>query len=492
MKRGAFLLVIALASLIASPGPAYGQFRNVRIPLTPAPEETAVVINPGNPLQMAAGANRSGFYYSTNGGINWTAASLSSSFGEGGDPSVVVDTNNSYYFFHLAGSTNPSSIVCQKLDSLGSTWSDGTNFGLDGRKIQDKPYAALDRAGNRLYVAWTEFDSQQVSSTNFSNIRFSSSSDGGQTWSTPVRINALSGDCSDSSSSVQGPVPAIGPNGEVYVTWTGPNGIVLNKSLDGGNSWLAQELPVADEPGGWNLSVPGVLRCNGLPVPACDLSSGPFRGTLYVNWCDQRNGTNDADVWLVKSTDGGQTWTAPKRVNDDPPGKEQFLTWMAVDPSDGVIYVVFYDRRNYPDDRTDVYLAVSRDGGDTFVNALVSATPFTPDSTNFFGDYLGIAACSGVVRPVWTRADAGSLSIWTAIVNPPAQIAGFTLTNAVVELSLTSLTSYLTNYVERSFDLGSSSGWTNVHAFTGIGGATNWSQSVPAGWSNAFYRVRSY
>ncbi|MEZ5146518.1 MAG: sialidase family protein [Bacteroidales bacterium] len=68
-----------------------------------------------------------------------------------------------------------------------------------------------------------------------------------------------------------------------------------------------------------------INRCNGLPITVCDLSGGPNNGTIYINWSDQSNGEDDTDVWVVKSTDGGDTWSEPMRVNDDPPGKQQFL-----------------------------------------------------------------------------------------------------------------------------------------------------------------------
>jgi hypothetical protein len=79
---------------------------------------------------------------------------------------------------------------------------------------------------------------------------------------------------------------------------------------------------------------------------------------------------------------------------------------------------VFYDRRNYSDNlTTDVYMARSTDGGETFTNFLVSSTPFVPGGSTFFGDYNGISAYAGKVRPIWTRLVGGQLSIWTAIVD---------------------------------------------------------------------------
>jgi hypothetical protein len=180
-----------------------------------------------------------------------------------------------------------------------------------------------------------------------------------------------------------------------------------------GATWLDNEIPVDPMPTGWDYVVPGIFRSNGLPVTACDLSNGPHRGTIYINWSDQRNGSNDTDIWLAKSTDGGETWTGPIRVNDDAPGKHQFFTWMTIDQTNGYLYFVFYDRRDYVNEATDVYLAVSKDGGNTFINRKISESPFMPNDGVFFGDYTNITVHNGIVRPIWTRLDGGKLSIWT-------------------------------------------------------------------------------
>nr|MBK9651771.1 glycosyl hydrolase [Bacteroidota bacterium] len=125
------------------------------------------------------------------------------------------------------------------------------------------------------------------------------------TWSTPVRINKVAGDCIDSDNTVEGAVPAVGPNGEIYVAWAGPNGLVFNRSFDEGNTWLSSETPIDPMPG-WDYAIPGIYRANGLPVTACDVSGGAYTGTVYVNWSDQRNGASNTDVWLAKSTDSGR------------------------------------------------------------------------------------------------------------------------------------------------------------------------------------------
>ena len=177
---------------------------------------------------------------------------------------------------------------------------------------------------------------------------------------------------------------------------------------------------VSDIPGGWDYAIPGIYRAIGFPVTACDISNGPYRGTIYINWSDQRNGAGDTDAWLVKSNDGGNTWSQPVRVNDDPPGKHQFFTWMAIDQSNGYLYFVFYDRRNYEDNNTDVYMARSTDGGATFTNFKISSEPFLPNSNIFFGDYTNLTAHNNVIRPIWARCHNNQMSIWTAIIDPTA------------------------------------------------------------------------
>ena len=267
-------------------------------------------------------------------------------------------------------------------------------------------------------MTWTQFDAyNSADPADSSIIVFSKSSDQGLNWSEPKRISYFAGDCLDSDTTVEGAVPAVGPNGEIYVTWTGPEGLVFQKSLDGGETWLSKETPVMNQVGGWDLTIPGIYRANGLPILKCDISNGPNRGRLYLNWCDQRAGEDDTDVWLVYSDDGGESWTSPKRVNQDKGVSHQFFTWMDIDQTNGNLYFVYYDRRKYNDTRTDVYMSKSVDGGSTFYDQRVSDKPFTPDPKVFFGDYLNIAAHKGIVRPIWSRMDDKKISLYVTLID---------------------------------------------------------------------------
>jgi hypothetical protein len=429
---------IAVLFLLISANIIYSQssYQNVLISQSGGPNEVSICINPKNLNQVVAGANISFYYYSTNGGANWTSGNLSSStYGVWGDPIIMCDTLGAFYFFHLSdppGSAWIDRIVCQKSTTGGATWNDpGSYMGLNTPKAQDKHGIVIDwthgTRGNWIYSTWTEFDNYGTSNpSDSSRILFSRSTDAGLTWSAAMRISRRGGNCVDEDYTTEGAVPAVGPNGNLYVAWVGPIsinnfGIFFDKSTDGGTTWLPDDIIAGTQPGGWDYVVPGIYRNNGLPQTVCDISTGPYSGSIYINYTDSV-GAGDHDVKIIRSTNGGTNWSAPIRVNDDAAGKEQFFTWMTIDQVTGYLYCVFYDRRNYTNSQTDVFLARSTNGGTTWVNMRISESPFTPNNGTFFGDYNGITAHNGKVRPIWTRLAGSALSIWTALIEFPVSV----------------------------------------------------------------------
>ena len=401
------------------------------------PSEPTILINPYNQNHMVAGSNVDNYYYSFDGGLTWSVNTLKSSeYGVWGDPSIVMDSYQHFYYFHLTKDPKDGKwydrMICQKSEDEGITWDDpGTYFGMNPPHLQDKEFAALDLTyspyRNNIYAAWTQcgqsIDEDKGTSNNpipssGTHILFSRSTNEGISWSNAISISKIPGkDCANAGETLLGALPCVGINGEVYVCWSSPNGLMLNKSTNGGIGWLENEIKTAALPSGFEYEMPGIYRCFGFPSMSCDMSDGNYKGTLYICWSDKRADSLDADVWIIKSIDGGITWSQPHKVNDDTSGRNQFFSWMTIDQSTGYVYVVFYDRRNYDDGRTDVYIGRSADGGETFINERVSESPFTPVSSTFMGDYIGISAVNGTVRPIWTRADSTKLSIWTAIID---------------------------------------------------------------------------
>jgi hypothetical protein len=487
MKR-IYLTYMLLTGIILNSN-SFSQYQNIRIdgPQSQQPEEVTIAINPLNPDIIAAAANIDHFYLSTNGGLNWSESHLSSMLGVWGDPVVLFDSLGNLYYSHLS---NPVSgywidrIVVQKSTNNGLTWNEGAGVGYVFPKNQDKEWMAVDFSqspykGN-IYMTWTEFDDYGSSGINDSSrIKFSKSEDEGITWSSSITISDVSGNCIDSDNTTEGAVPCVSPDGEIYVSWAGPLGLVFDKSTDGGETW-GSDIFVSDMPGGWDFDVPGIYRCNGMPITMCDISNSPDRGTIYIVWADQRNGTTNTDIFLSKSTDKGNTWSIPVKVNNDATARHQFFVWSTIDQSTGHLWFVFYDRRNTTGSETDVYAAKSTDGGVTFDNFKISETPFTPTSGVFFGDYTNIAAFNGKIYPIWMRLHNGQLSIWTTIIEDdpvPVELSNFSVSVSRSNVELTWETSSETNnhgfiIERRRVNSNSDSKWMEIGFVQGKGTST--------------------
>lgn len=445
-KKISFIFILFINSI-------FSQHTNILISTSNSPNEPSIYISPKNTDTIIAASNIANYYYSYDGGYTWNENVLTSSYGVWGDPCIIADTAGHFYFFHLSntpGATWIDRIVCQKTTDAAQTWNNGSFTGLNGTKQQDKHWVSIDQTNNNIYITWSEFDS--YGSTNpldSSRILFSKSTDAGYNWSTPIKLNDVNGNCIDEDETVEGATSAVGTNGEIYVAWAGPEGIMFNKSTDEGNTWLNNNVFIDAMPTGWDYQIPGISRANGLPILKCDLSGGDNHGTLYLNWSDQRDGIDNTEIWLSKSIDGGNTWTTAKKVNQDNSGKHQFFTWMDIDQSTGYLYFVYYDRRNYTDNQTDVYLAYSLDGGETFKEEKISESPFIPSPGIFFGDYTNISVQKGVIRPIWTRLHTGQLSIYTSIIDTSLLDYSIPLvsdTSYVVDTTFIDDFMYISNY----------------------------------------------
>ena len=227
----------------------FSQFENIMISSVSNPEEPSIFINTKHPELIMAGANIHSQYLSQDSGRTWVRSVLTSdSSGVWGDPCIISDTAGDFYFINLANPSDINSfwidrIVCQKYDVGQGAWTYDSYMGRNGNKAQDKAWIAVDPATNNLYVTWTEFDNYgSTNPADSSKIMFSRSLDAGATWSPAKRINQVNGDCFDSDNTVEGAVPAVGPNGEIYVTWAGPLGLVFDRSLDSGSTWLSNDI----------------------------------------------------------------------------------------------------------------------------------------------------------------------------------------------------------------------------------------------------------
>lgn len=389
------------------------------------PNEISVAVNPVNTDNVVVGSNLNWCYYTFTGGTSWTEDNITSAeHGVWGDPVLMFDEQGSVYYCHLSnpeGDAWVDRIVVQKSISSGQSWNDGVGIGLNGNKVQDKEWICFDRSDSpyapNFYISWTEFDDYGSSDpADKTRIRFSVSDDRAETWSEPIVISDTEGDCLDGDNTMEGAVPCTGNNGEIYIAWSGPEGIYFDSSTDGGLTF-GQDKIISDMPGGWAFDVPGIYRCNGMPFTVCDNSDSPYSGNIYVMWSDQRNGTDNTDIFLLKSEDGGNTWSERIKVNNDETISHQFFPNIVVDPVSGIIYIVYYSRSETTGNDTEVWLARSDDGADSFENYRISKRTFTPESDIFFGDYIDIDAYNGVIYPAWMEMHSRLMSVWIARIS---------------------------------------------------------------------------
>jgi len=385
--------------------------------LTPTPgyfTEPGIAVNPANSQQVVAVfQDNAHAAYTQDAGHSWQSAEGvdPKNYRVSGDVSTAFDNQGHAFICYIAfdklgtfnywahGASRNGIFVRRSLDG-GKTWEPdhiavAEQPTAPGIPFEDKPYIVADNtkskfAGN-LYISWTRWrltDSQMV---------ISRSTDDGKTWSQPIEIDAHPGLPRDDNGAAEGFDGAVAPDGTLYAIWSQDDDIMLTSSRDGGKTFAHAHSIIHTAP--IMFAIDTLERANGFPQIAIE----PKSKRLYVTWSDYRNG--DLDVFIAASDDAGKHWTSPTRVNNDPihNGAEQFFQWLAVDPTDGSVNVIFYDRRRDPQNKKQiVVLARSTDGGLTFNNYAWTDEPFEAGGV-FFGDYSGLAAYGGRVYGVWTE-----------------------------------------------------------------------------------------
>ncbi len=234
--------------------------------------------------------------------------------------------------------------------TTGTDW--GTVHTVVGNGgLVDKDAMWVDPS-NRIYAVW---DEGNVLAVTWSD-------NGGATWKKPF-VNPQD----SPSSSVLGTVIETAANGTVYVVWWdfSRSNIYFDWSSDRGTTWhtdkRVNDRDGSASGGGWQLSIPAMN---------VDQNSG----AIYVAWPDMRNG--NLDIYMSGSTDGGLTWSANKRVNDDSGSTTQYMVDLAID-SHGTVHAAWEDKRS---GAWNIYYSNSTDGGATWAANLRVSSEDTPGS----------------------------------------------------------------------------------------------------------------
>lgn len=302
-----------------------------------AQNETAIAVDPNNPRHVISGYNdyrrgdgTCGTSYSLDGGRTWNDSTTPNGFSRGnagniqvdgvqnagtfgtpreywqggGDPSVAWDSRGNAYYacqvFNRGKPTSPNPDMSSGFLLFRSVQNDGASWDFPGRAVivnddtagtgaffEDKQYMTVDNSAtsrfrDRIYVTWTEFG------LNDAGLIYSSfSNDYGDTFSpkhllSPTTANSLCPVAFKSGcDSNQFSQPFTAPDGTLYVVWANYNLTSVQPGQDG------PEDPGADQD-----------------------ANGAARTTAATP------GDNRNQILLVKSTDGGVSFSSPVRVGD--------------------------------------------------------------------------------------------------------------------------------------------------------------------------------
>jgi hypothetical protein len=364
-----------------------------------------------------------GYSISTNGGLIWTRAlipNLTSTSGgaytRATDPVAAVDLNGNVYLNTLAANptfdTGP--VVVSKSTDGGATFGAPTvvyqppnaSVFADKNWIAINTFSGTSTVG-RIVATFTLFSS---SSTDGGQILRAYSDNGGASWSSAAAVAA--------TTNAQGSQPVFLPNGNVAVVY-------WNFGVTTGGNDDRLEAVISSNGGQTFGSVK--LVANAVEYAPTSIRSGVFlpsavgdrtTNNLYVVYQTVLSG--NPKIAFTKSTDGGNTWSAPIAISDNPAGAGVFNPAINSSPDGQTLTAVFYDQRNNSGSNVlvDLYLAQSFDGGATWkpnirlssVSTDASLAPLTPQGY-MLGDYQGVAETTNVnvpAVPVWIDTRTGN------------------------------------------------------------------------------------
>ncbi len=415
------------------------------------PNNLNIVIGSANATPSPVGGviYGTGTYWTLNGGATWAGADDPPYGRNSGDPAAVIGLNGYFSVGFIDAGTNDGGQGVAVSSNNGATWSRyvAGPRPVSSADLLDKNHLMVDKKAsspyvNRLYAAWTRFI---TGDPHENEIELKYSADNGATWSASKYISSgVNAGSHDQGINIQ-----TGPNGQAYAAWAvydnwgagvyGEDAIGFNTSTDGGDTWG----PGVRIYSAANFGIRGnikstSIRVSSFPSMAVDRTGGSTNGYIYITFPMKgvAPAGSDPDIALIRSTDGGTTWSAPKRVNNDPMnnGKDQYYPWMTVDQSTGHLYVLFYDSRNVHNDSAEVYLARSIDGGNSFENIKVSDAKFKPKTisglaSGYQGDYIGVAALNNTVYCYWMEDRTGIYQAWMAKVTFGPNLVHKKLTN---------------------------------------------------------------
>src|SRR6476660_8279133 len=437
-----------------------------------AANEPSICVDRNNPNRMSIGWRQfnsvasnfreAGFAYTTNGGTGWIAPGVLENNVFRSDP--VLNSDTAGRFFYL-------SLVQNFFDDLWRSITGGQSWTRVGPADGgDKQWFTIDNTNSSghgyQYQCWS------TEGNNYGGRQFTRSTNGGLSWMNPINIP---------NSPAWGSLD-VDSDGNLFI-----GGVNLNT----GQIWCVRSrnaknggvVPTFDQSTPVNLGGDIVFSepinpegLVGQVFLAVDRSDTSTNNNVYMLASVQPTGfVNGSNVMFARSTDAGRTFSAPRRINDDPinHAKWHWFGTLSVAPN-GRIDVVWFDTRNAANNTdTQLFYSYSIDGGSTWSRNVAVSNSFNvfvgyPNQRKI-GDYITVVSDDVSANVAYAATFNGGEDIYYVRIPPSAPVTDFN-SDARPDFLLSNTATRQTAVWYMN---------NNVHSGTASG------PTLPAGWSVA-------
>ena len=412
--------------------------------------ESAIRVNRNNTQQIIGASNNisaSGMqaqFFSSNGGATWGQTSLPLHSGDAfmSDPTVDWTSDGTAWSMTIGIDSSQTVLTMRSYKSTngGATWTFDNTFS-GSLSNNDKEMLWVDHSAtspfkDNIYVIWHAGNPAVVARRTGP----------AGSWQTPIQVSG-----SETTGTGIGGDIKTNANGDVFGFYpdTGSQGLYVVKSTNGGASFGAP-VHIATTFGSFQFAVPADASRQLLIYTTAAAYRTASLNNVYVAWDDLSGdsgctsgggpGTNASStcksrIFFSRSTDGGVTWSAPVKINNQSGLNDQFFPWLVVDDSNGKLGLVYYDTvGDSTRTSTNLYYQSSVDNGVTWAapfkvtTASTNETTAGADSGNQYGDYINLDGISNLYFPSWTdRRSGASEEIWTAAIQDTTSTSDFTI-----------------------------------------------------------------
>jgi hypothetical protein len=364
-----------------------------------AANECAISVDPtnGNKMTIAwrqfnsvtSNFRQAGWGFTTDGGTTWTFPGVLENNVFRSDPVTNSDEIGQFFYLSLQSDVNLSFFCDDLWRSIngGQSWTllSGERGGGGG----DKEWFTIDKTSGPGHGF--QYQSDDGINCSGGGVEFQRSTNGGVTWQAPIVVP---------SGTDLGTLD-VDSNGNLFIGGEGSSNFNCVRSS---NAQIGGQTPTFDRNTSVNMG--GFLGSGGINPDgldgqlflAIDRSGTATNNNIYMLASVVPSGRSTTDVMFVRSTDGGLTFSAPRRINDDPvnPSKWHWFGTLSVAPN-GRIDSVWYDTRNAANNTdSQLFYSFSTDGGLTWAANVAVSDSFNPfegyPNQSKIGDYITIVS----------------------------------------------------------------------------------------------------